>query len=399
MATNLDGSTSPDDVKHGIPGGGQIVENTNDGYWYVVYPVPESTAGTQLAYRIESHDDLTAIFGPGVPWKADRTDSWDPVNAKGYIDFGPSRQLANLSAHPFDAFVANFQTEANVRPWLRDPEVLALTTRALLEGRTVTQGELAGTNWWKTTNDAERQWASTAASDPATAQQKINDGRVQTSQILGQLGVANPPAGLTDWMADQVTSGKWTQTYLQQQLSKLADPYASGDLDPEVVQHAGGTSLASQTDNTSKVDGLLSTWLGPVGAAGWTQQMKDDAAGKIRNDPTGAAEDALVKQLQQQRLALIPEITDPNVSYDAAAAPWRGQFQQIWGQPPDENDPLFQQVIRTGAAAPTKDGSTGLSGVQQLLLSEGLKRGVGTVTDKALSDLGQAFGGTQRSNA
>lgn len=386
-------------AKHGIPGGGQIVENTADGYWYVVYPVPESTAGTQLAYRIEDHDDLTAIFGPGVDWKVDRTDSWDPVNGKGYIDFGPSRQLANLSAHPFDAFVDNFQTEANVRPWLRDPEVLALTTRALLEGRTVTQAELAGTNWWKTNNDAQRQWASTAASDPATAQQKINDARIQTKQILGQMGIANPPAGLAEWMADQVTSGRWTQVQLNGQISKLADPYASGDLDPELAQRAAGMGLATQQDNTSKVDGLLDTWLGPVGKGGWTQQMRDDAAGKLRNDPSGAAEDQLVKQLQQQRLALLPEYADPSLSYDAIAANWRGQFQQIWGQPADETDPLFQQVLRVGGQPPSKDQPSGLSGVQQLLLNEGLKRGVGAVTDKALSDLGQAFGGTQRSAA
>lgn len=390
MATNPDGS----DTFHAIPGGAEIWENTYDGYWYAVYRVPGT--GTPLAYKIPNHQTLTAIFGPGADWKPDKVTSWGPINVWGVIDAGTTTELANTSQHPFDAFVDSFQTEANVKPYLRDPQIQALTIQALLEGRDITPGELASTDWWKTHNDAERRWIELDASDPKTAGQKINDARVQAQQLLGQLGIANAPKSLTDWLADRVTSGTWTQAYQQSQISKLADPYSPGDLDPALAQQAGGLGLASQKDNTSKVDSLLHQWVGPVAASGWTQQMKDDAAGRLRNDPSGAAEDALVKQLQQQRLALLPEY-DPSLSYDAIAANWRGVYQQTMGQPANETDPIFQQMLRVGSSPPSKDGTTGVVGVQQLLLNHGLKVGNTTVTNKALDDIAGMFGGSQRS--
>lgn len=392
MATNLDGSTTEAGY-HGIPGGAEVVENQADGYWYVLYKAPET--GQAMTWRIDSHEDLAGIFGPGVPWKPDEVMSWSPTNNPfGILTFGSSRELANTSLHPFDAFVSQYQDAANSQPWLRDPEVLAIAARDLLEGRTTTPDEFSQTTWWKTHGDAQRQWMGEVASDPASAAQKVRDARVQTQQLLGQLGISNAPDSLSSWLADQVTSGAWTQTYLQSQLSKLADPSAPGTLDPDLQKQTQNMGLANQTDNTTKVDALLNTWVGPTGAAGWTQQMRDDWAGKLRNDPTGEAEKQLTDQLKQQRLALLPGVPDPNVSYQAIAANWRGLYQQTMGQPPDETSALWQQALQVGS-----DPKGGQMGVQQLLLDNGLKTGNTTVTNKAVNDLASAFGGSQRSNA
>lgn len=381
------------DGKFGIPGGAEIWANTTDGYWYVAYRIPGT--GTPMVWRIESDADVAAIFGPEADWHVDRTMTWSPDNnPEGILTFGPSRQLANLSEHPFDAFTTNFETEARVRPWLRDPEVLAITTRALLEGRTATEAELSGTGWWRTHNQAQRQWAQLNANDPAQADVVIRDMRDAVRQQLKAVGVADAPESLVQWLGDQTVSGNWSQQYLGSQLSKLGDPYAPGELDATLQQQLNGAGLNTLADNTAKVDQLLRQWVGPAVAAGFTDDQKRSWAGRLRNDPQ--AEEEIVAQLGQYRVALMPEYADPTMSYDSIAAPWRSVVRQTWGQDMSETDPLFQQVLRTGGGQGTSKDPGGLAGVQQLLLKEGLSRNVGTVVNGALSSLGQAFGGSQR---
>lgn len=383
-APDAGGAPNPDG-KFGIPGGAQIWKNEGDGYWYAIYTVPGSQPPVPLAWRIESNDDVAAIFGPGNEWKLDRTLTAEQWRAEGVLSFGPSRQLANLSEHPFDAFTANFNTEANIRPWLRDPEILALTTRAILEGREVTDAELAGTNWWRTHTEAERSWIGEYAKDPKTAQQKIQDGWDNVRKTMIQLGVSNPPEQLVQLIANRVTAGTWSQAYAQNQISKLADPFAPGTMDPTLSLWVndlakGGVKLNTLAENTGKVDELVKRWLGPAYAKSISKDQMMVWAGRLRNDPQ--AEEEIVAELKRKRLSLFPEYENENLSYEDIASTWRGVVTQMWGQAPDETDPLFQQIVRMND----------LSSAQELLRREGLQRNVGTVVDQSLSDLGAVFG-------
>jgi hypothetical protein len=280
------------DGKYTVPGGSEIWAGP-DGFWYVVYKVPGT--GTPIAWRIENNDDVAAIFGPGNPWKVDRTLSADEWKSAGVLVFGASRMLANTNKHPFDAFVANFDTEAQIRPWLRDPEILALTTRAILEGRDVTEAELAGTNWWKGHTEGERQWIATAAKDPATAQQMVQDGHDRVRALMIKLGISNPPDKLVELIGNRLTAGTWTADYAQAQISKLADPYAPGNLDPTLAiwvkdLQNDGVTMNTLKDNTDKVDQLIRTWIGPAYADSISKDQREVWASRLRNDPQAEEE-------------------------------------------------------------------------------------------------------------
>jgi hypothetical protein len=54
----------------------------------------------------------------------------------------------------------------------------------------------------------------------------------------------------------------------------------------------------------------------------------------------------------------------------------------MWGQAPDEKDPLFMQVVKLND----------LQAAQELLRKEGLSRGVGTVVTQGLAAIGSALG-------
>lgn len=367
-------STPNEDGYHTIPGGAEIwqVDGTT---WYAVYKIPGTS--TPLAWKIEG-GDLQAVFGPDVTPTPTRTLTTADVNREGVLMFGTSRLLANQSEHPFDAFVANFAAEARVRPWLRDEEILALTTRALLEGRTVTDAELAGTNWWRTHTAAERSWIAEVNRDPATAQQKITDGREQVRRLLVRSGVEDPSELLVTWLGDRMTAGTWTQAYTFGQIAKIADPYSPGQIDEDLAPLLADLGpMNTLSENVGKVDTLLRQWAGPVIAAGWTKEQKESWAGRLRNDPT--AEEELINVLRGNRQAMFGAY-DPSLSYDSIAAPWRGVATTVWGQQMDETDPLFVSIVQ----------KNDLAFAQAELRRVGMERGIGKVSKDALSALGSS---------
>ena len=104
-------------------------------------------------------------------------------------------------------------------------------------------------------------------------------------------------------------------------------------------------------------------------------------AGILRNDPDGSAK--LEKMLSEQRLQLFPNYTDPQATYDDIASIWRNVWYNLWGEQPNEKDPLFIDVV--------KDND--LTTATQTLLKEGLTRGIDDVVNRTLSDMLTAFGG------
>ena len=58
-------------------------------------------------------------------------------------------------------------------------------------------------------------------------------------------------------------------------------------------------------------------------------------------------------------------------------------MQQIWGQTADETDPLFMRIVRTND----------LATAEQILRTEGLRRGIGTVVNDVMAAATSALGG------
>ncbi len=74
---------------------------------------------------------------------------------------------------------------------------------------------------------------------------------------------------------------------------------------------------------------------------------------------------------------MYPEYTDPELTYQDIASPWRGFGSQIWGQQMDETSDVFQQLIKMND---TVEGG-------KLLRKEGMSRGIGAVEQSAMSGL------------
>lgn len=381
-AAETAGPTSPSAgvTKHGVPGDPEVWES--GGQHYLVYYVPDTDPPIPLIYAI-SETDLQAMYGPGQPIIVDLRPTAEQIADAGAIEAGSSTELANFTEEPFDAWASMVEKQAAVRPYLRDPEVLAVIAEALIEGRTVTQAEFEQTSWWQTHNAAERQWLVLFESDPASAQQMLEDNRMLVRTTLESYGVAAPPDSVVDYIASQWVSGAWSDTYATLQMRGLSDPYSNITLDAGLGEVLGDGTIDTTRQGEMDVELLVQKWLGPT-FGDWNEQQIKDWAGKIRNDPDAEAE--LVDYLKRQRMALFPEYENDNLTYDDIAAPWRSFFQQSWGQTPDETDALFQQLVRTNDAA--ENG--------KLLRKEGLNRGIGQVVQSAQSQMLSTFGNVRR---
>ena len=75
-----------------------------------------------------------------------------------------------------------------------------------------------------------------------------------------------------------------------------------------------------------------------------------------------------------------------DVVYSDVAPGVRASIAETWGRQVDETDPVFTEAFRRAD----------LTERRRYLVQQGLQRGVGTVTDDALSGLAEAVGGTVR---
>jgi len=365
----------PQDL-HQVPPGAEVWEV--EGRHFLVWYVPFTDPPVPLAWFVSSSEERKAL---GIDTnKIDRKfKSWDQFYATGVLRHGDTRELVNTRVHPWELLKQHYEQEVAIKPYLADPEILALWAAAMMEGREITEGELKTTNWWRTHSQAEREWLLLNASDPATADRLIRDNRLRVADLLRSSGVANASEALINLIADNWTQGKWTEVYALQQIRLLADPYAEGELDPELRGMTEGLDRTRERED--EVRQMIQRWLGPAYAANWSDQHIAEWAGRLRNDPDAKQE--LEDVLRKHRMALFPEYDNPNLTYEDIAAPWRGVVQQIWGQTADETDPLFMRIVRTND----------LATAEQILRTEGLRRGIGTVVNDLVASATSAFGG------
>lgn len=333
-----------------------------------------------LYWHVEDDNRAQALGITGV----DRSfSSWDEFARTGALHHGGTIELVNTTVDPWKQIKSNYASEVRVKPWLADPEILNLWIAAAYEGRGITEAEFQGTEWWRTHTEAERQWLSLNASDPATAASMISDNRIRVADLLAKAGVDNASPGLVEAIADNWTQGAWTEAYAIKQIQYLADPQRGGVIDPAIRELASGLDTTRAREDT--VESLISVWLGPAYSSNWSPENIASWASRFRQNPDDARVE-LEAILKQHRLALFPEYTNPNLTYEDIAAPWRGVWTQEWGATPDEMSPLFTQIVR----------ANNLDTARTILRKEGLKQGNQNVTERMLSDLNQVFGGEIR---
>jgi len=359
-----------------------------DGTNYIVYEVPGSNGELYegnpifMAYEVQENDIVKAgIYSPEAP-----SLTGSPVSKiffdKIAIVTGNTDQLSADIDNPFASFVETIGEQALVAPWIKDPEMISLIAEAAVEGRVVTDAEWQVTNWYQEHNETEREWLRTYYSDPSTAAQLTTDSQLAVANSLQASGVSNAPEALINWVAGRYVSGEWSDAYTTEQIALFADPYAQGKRDAQFETYLSSTAITGVDRTTARereVEELFATWLGPT-LGKLTDQEKSEMAGRLRDDPD--YKDTLIGSLKQSRLAAFGNYTNPELTYDDIARPWRNLTTSVWGQTADETQGWWQEMVK----------SNDFATAQTTLREKGLENNVTQVTQDATQALTQALG-------
>jgi len=380
------------------PGGIQLVDLNNvpkdayvwnvDNQLYVAYEVPGAGdvydgPPIYMAYEVFRNDLVEA----GIWTKGETLPPISPIRKEDFdrvaiLFSGDTNQLTQDNRNPFSAFTETITEQSQVAPWITDSEVIGLIAEAALEGREVTDAEWQTTNWYQTHNETEREWLRTYYSDPSTATQLTTDAQIAVANSLQAAGVSNAPEALINWVAGKYVSGEWSQTYTTEQVALFADPYATGKRDTSFENYLSSTALTGVDRTTEKereVRELYGKWLGPT-LGKLTDQETAEIAGRLRDDPD--YQDQLVQSLKQSRLAAFSNYTNPELTYEDIARPWRNLTTSVWGQTADETQGWWQEMVK----------SNDFATAQNTLREKGLEQDITQVTQDATQALQQALG-------
>jgi hypothetical protein len=359
------------------------------GNFYIVYEVPGSQGELYegnpiyMAYELKDND----LFAAGLLTQGETAPQPNATMDQAFFDSiaivtGNTDQLTALIDNPFASFVETVGEQSQVAPWITDPEMIALIAEAAVEGREISDAEWQTTNWYQTHNESEREWLRTYYSDPSTATQLTTDAQIAVANSLQAAGVSNAPEALINWVAGKYVSGEWSQTYTTEQVALFADPYATGKRDVQFENYLSSTALTGvdrTTEREREVRELYSKWLGPT-LGKLTDQETAEIAGRLRDDPD--YQDQLVQSLKQSRLAAFSNYTNPELTYEDIARPWRNLTTSVWGQTADETQGWWQEMVK----------SNDFATAQNTLREKGLEQDITQVTQDATQALQQALG-------
>jgi len=359
------------------------------GNFYIVYEVPGSQGELYegnpiyMAYELKDNDLVNA----GLLTKGETAPQPNATMDQAFFDSiaivtGNTDQLTALIDNPFASFVETVGEQSQVAPWITDPEMIALIAEAAVEGREVSDAEWQTTNWYQTHNESEREWLRTYYSDPSTATQLTTDAQIAVANSLQAAGVSNAPEALINWVAGKFVSGEWSQTYTTEQISLFADPYATGKRDESFENYLSSTALTGvdrTTEREREVRELYGKWLGPS-LGKLTDNEVAEIAGRLRDDPE--YQDQLVQSLKQSRLAAFSNYTNPELTYEDIARPWRNLTTSVWGQTADETQGWWQDMVK----------SNDFAQAQTTLREKGLEQDITQVTQDATKALQGALG-------
>ena len=360
-----------------------------EGSLYIVYEVPGANgevyegSPVYMAYEVAGND----IYEAGLLTKGETAPQPNAIVDKTFFNntsvvAGNTQQLSALIDNPFASFVETITEQSQVAPWITDPEMIALIAEAAIENREITDAEWQTTNWYQTHNESEREWLRTYYSDPSTATQLTTDSQIAVANSLQAAGVSNAPEALINWVAGKFVSGEWSETYTGEQISLFADPYATGKRDESFENYLSSIALTGvdrTTEREREVRELYGKWLGPT-LGNLNDNEVAEIAGRLRDDPE--YQDQLVQSLKQSRLAAFGAYTNPELTYEDIARPWRNLTTSVWGQTADETQGWWQEMVK----------SNDFAQAQNTLREKGLEQDITQVTTDATQALQQALG-------
>ena len=342
--------------------------------------VKEKTAGNNLVANVVVDSDFNIIEG---------TSSITGQDYGNSFYFGDANQLlfskAEEGAEPYDHLVEALKEEAKYSEWILSEDedgrldFLAIAIEAALEGQQVRAADLQRTTWWKTHTPTERKAAELFASDPAAYKEKTisNQQAIVDGMVSRGIQTINPDvvSGLTNLMSKGTIKDT---TELGRILDKMVNDRIRYTLDPEVQAVLTGQSfdvILATRDLATGIDNIL----GP----GASENYDLEAVYQEAQANPAWYNEVFLPQIQDAFQTKYSQFKGSAVkSYESAAGVFRGEWQGITGQMPDETSTAWQKFFATNDVKERED----------IAFAEAARLGTQTYRDTLKSSLKARFG-------
>jgi hypothetical protein len=391
----------------------QIVEEvdaaTGAKSYYLIYSLSKDLVPEGMTYRYKVNNlseisDTAGVVKPNIVINNDNGEysivsgKLNNITLDDYSNsfyFGTHTQLrsvysaleigeAEAGAESYDYLIQALNYEAKDAPWLLSQDgkgrydYLAVVFEAAIEGRTARESDLRKTTWWKTHDATERAAIKLKHQDPAAYSKNAMTTRQSVIQKMVDAGIQTLDPGLIDKIVEQKQLGKITDSDLELTISKLANPRIRYELNTEIKAALEGKTL-EVIEQTKAIENTITAILGPGIADKFNL---DDLANRYAANPIWFQEEFL-PSLQDQFQSKYSQYKGTNVkSYEDIAPEYRGEWEGVTGQLPDETSAAWRQFLATNDIAERRD----------IAFAEAAKLGTQTYRDYVKRDMEVKFG-------
>lgn len=281
--------------QNGIYAGTTVRPGTIIGY--VGYSGSASSSAPHLHYEVRSG----AQQGPAM----------DPI---AYLEG---------SQQPGQPFGRNTQS-FGFGDWVyKDPELATVFRRAVAEDwdEATFQNEIQNTDWWRLNSNSIRAWQELQASDPATAEQQVQQMTAQLQDQANQLGIEIDP-GRMAMLAEQAIMLNWNPSQIEDAL------IAELEYDPT------GAKRGSLATNTATVQRMAAQYLLKLGDEEVFNMAKSILDG---TNSLEGVEELLREQAVGKFPSLAPQI-EQGIRPDDILAPLRSEVAGMLEMSPNQID-------------------------------------------------------------
>lgn len=307
----------------------------------------ESRYGLQGESTMPLPTDPSLFVQPGFNNRSLITEGLSAAEIQKMIDKAVAQAGADVPELEDRAPVTPAEVDAWIRKYygymaayMNHPEVgRVLREAARLEIKDEEQlfGLLYPTNWWKTTNDAQRQWDLLVNTDPATAQRQTLEKTAYIQNRLGILGI--------DADAGHIATTALRAGWSDEQITDYMVGLTKGQID-----YTRGQLGAHQ----ATVKQLASAYMLHLSGQSAAQYARQMASGEL--DAAGV-QAMFIAQAKQRFNWMIDEI-DAGLTPQQFFLPLRDTIAQELEMNPNAIDPMDSEWLRLMEVTDPKTGKT-----------------------------------------
>ena len=361
---------------------------TNFSY-LIVYTNPET--GITMTWSVPPEDLEYVTEGNFFTQGEFKRIDYKDIGGAGWVHAGSWKELgAEVTPEAIKSFYDDIRTYLANTPFINDPRFLAMLDEIYAENGSFLNADGTGVaitgakhmnTWRRILMDYDYSDEQILASFEEWSKKVGYDRKIESNVATVRERLAASGGSLSEstirWIAEQVTSAKWDETYMAQQIRFATDEYAPGretSMDSELAAMLDPDREMVSTNEDVVLD-LMNKWL-PWSAHGDFDIAEE--AGKIRANPNYKAE--MIEKFKDEKQVLFG-MYDREVSWASIWNTYSQKANSIWGITPERDDVDVLKAIQTNDSVQA----------DKIFRQIGLDRGYEKTMNDLASDIGSGF--------